>query len=90
MLVRGRSRPTYSLNFNPQIRFWHHRHGHVSNTRVIQVSKLVDGINFREKTRLIDDPHFFNFELEFDSDSDKLFPINKTIKLNIDSVKKIL
>ena len=45
MLVKGRGRPTYRLSSNPQIRLWHQRFGHASNARVIQASKLVDGID---------------------------------------------
>ena len=89
MLMRGRGEPIYSLSSNPQIRLWHHRLGHASNTRVIQISKLVDGINLREIIGPVDNPHSSDSELEFDSDSDKPSSIDKAIELNIDSVEKL-
>ena len=48
MLVQGRGRLTYLLSSNPQIRLWHRRLSHASNARVIQASKLVDGIDLGE------------------------------------------
>ena len=45
MLVKGRGRPIYLLSKNPQIRLWHRRLGHASNTRVIETSKLTDDID---------------------------------------------
>ena len=57
--------------------------------RVIQVSKLVDGIDFGEITGPINNPHSFNSELKFDSDSNKPSPINKAIELNIDSMEEL-
>lgn len=56
MLVRGRGRPTYLLSSNPQVRLWHRRLGHASNARVIQASKLVDGINLGGTTSSEDEP----------------------------------
>ena len=90
ILVRDRGRPTYLLSSNPQIRLWHCRLGHTSNARVVQVSKLVNGINLGEiTTEPIHEPQSSNSEPESDSDVDKLFPINKVMELNIDGVEKL-
>ena len=90
MLVRGRGRPTYLLNFNPQIRLWHRRLARTSNARVVQVSKLVDEIDLGEITKEpTDKPQSSNSKPESDSDVDKPSPINKAMELNIDGVKKL-
>ena len=89
MLLQGRGQPTYSLSFNPQIQLWYYQLGYASNARVIQVSKLVDEIDLGEIIGPIDNPHFSNSELEFDSDSNKPFLINKAIELNIDGVEEL-
>lgn len=60
MLVKRRGRSTYLFNFNLQICFWHCHLGYASNTRVIQASKLVDGINLREKISSEDKLHSFD------------------------------
>ena len=89
MLVQGRGRPTYLLSSNPQIRLWHRRLGHASNAKIVQVSKLVDGIDLEEiTTEPIDEPQSSNSEPESDSDVDKPSPINKGMELNIDGVEK--
>ena len=89
MLVQGRRRPTYLLNSNLQIRLWYCRLGHTSNVRVIQVFKLVNEINLGEIIGPINNLHSSDSKFEFDSDSNKSFPINKKIELNIDSVEKL-
>ena len=90
MLVRGRGRPTYLLNSNPQIHLWHRQLSYISNARVVQVSKLVDRIDLGEiTTEPIDELQSYDFEPEFDLHVDKSFPINKAIKLNIDGVEEL-
>ena len=90
ILVRGKGRPTCLLNSNPQIRLWHCRLGHASNVRIVQVSKLVDRINLGEIIiEPIDELQSSDFEPESDSDADKLFPINKAMELNIDSMEEL-
>ena len=90
MLVRGRSRSTNLLSSNPQIRLWHCQLDHASNTRVVQVSKLVDGIDLGEITiEPIDKPQSSNSKSESNSDIDKPSPINKTMELNINGVEKL-
>ena len=49
----------------------------------------MDEINLREITGPVDNPHSSDFELEFESDSDKLSPINKAMELNIDGVEEL-
>ena len=90
MLVQDRGQPTYLLSSNLQIQLWHRRLGHASNARVVQVSKLVDGIDLGEiTTEPIDKPQSSDSEPESDSDVDKPFPINKTMELNIDDVEEL-
>lgn len=45
ILSKGRDRPTYLLSKNPQIRFLYQKLEYTSNTRVVETSKLIDGIN---------------------------------------------
>ena len=52
ILVKERGRPTYLLSKNPQIRLWHQQLGQASNARVIETSKLVNGIDI-----IIDNGH---------------------------------
>ena len=88
--MRDRDRPTYLFSSNPQIQLWHRRLGHASNARVVQVSKLVDGIELGEiTTEPIDKSQSFDSEAEFDSNVDKPSPINKTMELNIDGVEEL-
>ena len=49
----------------------------------------MDGINLGEIIGPVNNLHSSNSEFEFDSNSDKLFPINKKIELNIDSVEEL-
>ena len=49
MIIQRRGRPTYLQSYNLKIRLWHQYFGHVSNARIIQASKLVDGINLNEE-----------------------------------------
>ena len=44
ILVKRRERSTYLISKNPQIRFWHRKLGHTSNTRVVETSKLTNDI----------------------------------------------
>ena len=90
MLVQSRGLPTYLLSSNPQIRLWHRQLGHISNARVVQVSKLVDRIDLKEITiEPIDKPQSSDSEPESDSDVDKLSPINKSMELNINNVEEL-
>lgn len=49
MLMQGKVWSTYFLSLKAQIRLWHHRLGHASNTRIIQVLKLADRIELEKK-----------------------------------------
>ena len=55
IFVKKRDRLTYLISKNPQIRFWHRRLGYTSNTRVVDTSKLTNGIEI-----LIDNSQFEN------------------------------
>ena len=90
MLVRDKGRSTYLLNFNPQIWLWHYQLDHASNIRIVQVSKLIDGIYIKKIiTKPFDKPHFSDSKSESNSDADQLSLINKIIELNIDGMKKL-
>ena len=84
MLVKGRRKPTYQLSSNLQVRLWHRRFGYTSNARVIQASKLVDGIDLG-KTGPVNKPHFSNSESS-DSDAEA---INKAIEYNLGDVEEL-
>lgn len=45
MAITGRGRPTHLVSKNKRIRLWHQRLAHVSNARVVRVSKLVESID---------------------------------------------
>lgn len=45
MAIIGQGRPTHLVSKNKRIRLWHQRLAHVSNSRVVKASKLVEGIN---------------------------------------------
>ena len=84
MLVKGRGRPTYRLSSNPQVGLWHRRFGYASNARVIQASKLVDGIDFGEPGP-VDESQSSDFE-SCDSNDEA---INKAIKHNFEDVEEL-
>ncbi len=92
MLVRGRGRPTYLLSPNPQIRLWRRRLGHASNARVIQASKLVDGIDLGEVSGPVDEPRSSDSEPDNDSDADaKDVPasINKVTEHSFEGIEEL-
>ena len=84
MLVKDRGRSTYRLSSNPQVRLWHQHFGHASNARVIQASKLVDGIELGE-TGPVDEPHSSDSESS-DSNAEA---INKIMEHNFGDVEKL-
>lgn len=89
LLVYSKSQPIYLLSFNLQIRLLHCQLDHTSNTKIIPVSKLVDRIDLKEIIEPINNSQSCDSEFEFDLYSNKSSSINKIIKLNINSVKKL-
>ena len=49
MLVKGQSQPTCLLSKNSQIKLWHRKLKYISNTRVIEASKLNNRNNIKIK-----------------------------------------
>ena len=45
MAITGRGRPTHLVSKNKRIRLWHQQLAHISNTRIVRASKLVEGID---------------------------------------------
>lgn len=95
MLVQKKSRPIYLLSSNLQIRLWHCYLSHVSNTRVIQASKLVNKIEFGEaigpdnKLSSSDsEPDDKNNKYDKDVDS-KPPTTNKAIEYNFNGIEKV-
>ena len=95
ILMQGKGQPTYLLSSNPHIRFWHCRLGHASNARVIQASKLIDGIDLGEaigpdnKLYSSDsEPYDENNKSDKDADS-KPTTINKTTEYNLNGVEEL-
>lgn len=87
MIVQGRGRPTYFQSQNPKTRLWHRRFGHASNARIIQASKLVDGIDLNEEepTNANEEQHSSSgseSDENIDSDVDKPAPIHEAINVN--------
>lgn len=64
-MAMGRERFIHIVSKNKQIQIWHHQLGHISNARVVRVSKLVDGIN-------IDKAEYNSKEVFIDSNLSKI------------------
>lgn len=45
MAIRGRGRPSHFESQKKRIRLWHRRLAHANNTRVVRVSKLINGVD---------------------------------------------
>lgn len=90
-LCKKKGRPTYQLSFNPQIWFWHHCLSHASNTKVVQASKLIHGIDFKEVLRPVNKSYFSKFKSNnnLDANIDIFASINKVIKYNSKGVEKL-
>ena len=78
-LVKKRGRSIYLISKNTQIRLWHRRLGHASNTRVIEISKITDSIEI-----MIDKSQYKNkdkcLSSDYKSEADK--DINSTSSEN--------
>lgn len=49
MLVKRRSRPTYLLSIDLQMKLWYQQPGYASNTRIVKASKPIDRIDITIK-----------------------------------------
>lgn len=74
----------YLLSSNTQIRLWHRRLSHASNAKVVQASKLVNGINLREESGFINKSYSSDSKPDNNSDVDAgvLASINKVTEHN--------
>lgn len=80
----------YLFSFNPEIWYQKRRFGNVNNAKIIQVFKLVNRINFQEITGPINKSYSFNSKFDkSNSHTNKSFPINKTIKHDINSLEEL-
>lgn len=100
MLYKRRGRPTYLLNKNPQIRLWQQRLGHISNTRVLKTSKLIDKINIMvEEDREKEQPFSSDFEIKNENKSSEsssisnthptTTPLNRVTNISINSIHSV-
>ena len=80
MLVKGRGRPTYLLSKNPQIRLWHRRLGHASNARIVEASKLTDGIDItiEEGQQIQEEPFSSDSEVDDEDENSEPSPVGNT------------
>ncbi len=69
----------YLLSPKQQIRLWHCRLGHASNIRVIQTSKLADGINFGGEISSDDEVFSSNSKPDKEDAKNESAPINEVI-----------
>ncbi len=88
MAITGRGRPTHLVSQNKRIRLWHRRLVHISNARVVRVSKLVDGISLDQ-----DDKEYNPAKVFIDSDdsdaSDCSNQEESPIQLLVESVAEV-
>lgn len=68
MLISGRGWLTYLFSSNPQIQLWHCCLGHANNARLIQSSKLINEINLKDVSEVIEESYSFNSKSDNDSD----------------------
>lgn len=91
MFVQKKSRFTYLLSSKPKIQLQHHRFGYASNIKVVQASKLVDGIDLGNKSGFIDKSYFSDSKPDSNSDVDVDIPasINKTTEHDSEDIKEL-
>lgn len=89
MITKKKGRPTYFQSQNRQIRLWHQCFGHASNTKIIQISKLINGINLKEDFANASENQYLNSESEsndnVDSNANNLASIYKVISIDIEA-----
>lgn len=83
MLVQIRGQFTYRLKTNLKIQEWHYYLEYISNTSIIQTSKLGDGIDL-EKAVYLNKSHFSHFRLKNKNFDNKRAIIDKIIENNLE------
>lgn len=80
MLVKGRGRSTYLFSKSPQIRLWHQRLGYASNARIVEASKLGDGIDItiEEGQQIQKEPLFSDSKVDDDNKNSEPSPASNT------------
>lgn len=80
MLIKKRGKPTYLLSKNPQIRFWHQWLGHLLNIRIVEISKLIDGIDIiiKKSQQIQEEPFFSDSKVDDKNVNSKPSPIGNT------------
>lgn len=80
MLMKWRGKSTYLLSINPQIRLWHRRLGLASNARVVEASKLTDGIDItiEEGLEIQEEPFSSNSEVDDEDKNSEQSPTSNT------------
>ena len=68
-MATRKSKPTHLVSKNKKVRIWHRRLGHASNAWVIRASKLVDGIEIKDKEY---DPTEVFIDSDTENDDDTL------------------
>lgn len=79
ILVRGKGCSTHFFSPKPHIRLWHHCLSHASNTRVMQASKLADGIDLGGEISADDGAHLSDSKPDKKNAENKPTSINKAI-----------
>lgn len=86
MITQKISQPTYLLYKDPELRLWHCRFAHASNTRIVHVFKLVDEMKLSASDTGNSNDDWFSWDSKIDdgkrSESDVFNPasLNKIIK----------
>lgn len=73
ILMKDRDRPTYLVSKNPQIKLWYKRLGYIYNARVIEASKLTDGIDImiKDSQQKIEEQFSSNSGKEMENENSK-------------------
>lgn len=93
MLEWKKDQSTYYFSSNPQIWFWHYCLNHTSNTKIVQISKVIDKIHLGEIIDLKKGPKesfSSNLELENeDSNNKSAIVINKATENDFEYIKQL-
>lgn len=79
ILVKDQGQPIYLLSKNPQIRLWYRKLGYASNARVIEESKLNNGIDITIEDNFPTEDLAFNSEID---DEDECNDLGQTFITN--------
>ena len=60
MIIQGKRCPTYLQSKSRKIRLWHQQMGYANNTKIVQVSKMLESMTVDNDDTIIDnDSNFF-------------------------------